>query len=251
MAKQAGIIRIEGTVGNLTFVRTKDGYQVKEKTSLNGDRISADASFERTRENASEFGRAGKAGKVLRQAFRSILATAKDSKVVSRLLKELMKVIKADATSIRGLRNVIDGETELLKGFDFNLSAPLGTNFKAVYTSTIDRLSGTMGNSIEAFVPARDLAYPEGATHFKLISTGAAINFTTETFEQQAVITNELPINNTPLAAQNLNFSVAANSTDPLFLCLGIQYYQSVNGTFYPLKNTAKNCFGIVAVNGV
>lgn len=78
MAKQKGIIKLEGTIGDITFVKTKDGYIAKEKTGLTGERIANDPAFQRTRENGAEFGRAGKAGKMLRTAFRSLLQNAAD-----------------------------------------------------------------------------------------------------------------------------------------------------------------------------
>src|ERR1043165_8873310 len=100
MAKQKGAHRILGTIGELTYYKSKDGYLVRESSPLNGSRIQSDPAFARTRENMSEFGRAGKTGKVLRNAIRSLLQNAKDSKVVSRLIKEMMRVIKADTTSV-------------------------------------------------------------------------------------------------------------------------------------------------------
>jgi hypothetical protein len=45
----------------------------------------------------------------------------------------MMKVIKADATSTRGLRNVIDGEAELLQGFDFNIRIKMELVLKRTY----------------------------------------------------------------------------------------------------------------------
>ena len=63
MARQKGILKIKGTIGDITFYKTKDGYLVKEKSAVEGNRIASDPAFQRTRENNSEFGRAGKAGK--------------------------------------------------------------------------------------------------------------------------------------------------------------------------------------------
>jgi hypothetical protein len=39
MAKQKGIIKIEGTIGDITFVKTKDGYITTEKTSMSGSTL--------------------------------------------------------------------------------------------------------------------------------------------------------------------------------------------------------------------
>ena len=76
MAKQRGFLKIEGTLGDVTFLKTQDGYLVKEKSDI-GSRIATDKAFQRTRENNAEFGRAGKAGKTLRAALKSVLLNAK------------------------------------------------------------------------------------------------------------------------------------------------------------------------------
>lgn len=251
MAKQKGIIKLEGTIGDITFVKTKDGYIAKEKTGLNGDRIATDPAFQRTRENGAEFGRAGKAGKMIRTAFRPLLQNAADSNMTARLTRELMKVIQADATSIRGERNVIDGEAELLQGFDFNEQGKLATTFFAPFTATIDRVTGALTADIPSFVPNVMIGYPAGATHFKITAAGASIDFEGQSFEQKISESAVLPLDGTATAALDLVNNLTANSTHPLFLVLGIEFYQEVNGSRYPLKNGAFNALQIVKVEGV
>jgi hypothetical protein len=138
MAKQKSIIKLDGTIGGITFYKSQDGYLAREKGGVSGERIATDPNFQRTRENGAEFGRAGKAGKLLRNAIRGLLQNSSDSRMVSRLTTEMVKVIQEDAVNPRGLRNVIDGEAELLEGFEFNISGKLGTTLYAPYTSTID-----------------------------------------------------------------------------------------------------------------
>ena len=65
MARQKGIIKLRGTVGDITFYKSKDGHLVRERGGVDGNRIANDPAFKRTRENGSEFGRAGKSGKLL------------------------------------------------------------------------------------------------------------------------------------------------------------------------------------------
>jgi len=142
MARQKGAHRLTGTIGELTYYRSKNGYIVREASSLSAQRLAIDPAFARTRENMSEFGRAGKSGKYIRTAFRSLIQNAKDSTLVGRLTKEIMQVIKTDSTSARGLRTVTEGDTRLLQGFDFNNDAKLGATIFAPYTATIDRVSG-------------------------------------------------------------------------------------------------------------
>lgn len=251
MAKQKGIIKLTGTLGDITFVKTQDGYLAKEKTSVDASRVATDETFARTRENASEFGRAGKAVKLFRTAIRTLLQNAKDRRSSSRLVREMMKVIKADATSTRGMRNVVDGETELLQGFEFNINAVVSSTLFAQYTSTINRVTGLLDVNIPAFTPITDLVAPDGTTHFKIVSAGAEINFEAGTYVESNTASAILPWNAVPTAALSLSNAVTANSTHPLFLLLGIQFFQQVNGVNYPLKNGAFNALSLVKVSGI
>lgn len=250
MATQKGIIKIKGTIGDLTFYKTADGHLVKEKTSISADRIANDPAFTRTRENGKEFGNACKAGKILRTAIKSLLQTSQDSRVSSRLSKEMMVVIKADSTSTRGQRNVIDGELELLTGFDFNLNAKLGTTLYAPFTATIDRITGNVELNIPTFKPEQMISAPSGATHYRVVSAAAEIDFTNLLFVNSIKITPDLAWNNVDTSISQLH-SLPANSTHPLVLVAGIQFMQEVNGVMYPLKNGAFNALNLVKVNGV
>ncbi|MDZ4809911.1 MAG: hypothetical protein SGI96_16845 [Bacteroidota bacterium] len=250
MAKQKGIIKLDGTIGGITFYKSQDGYLAREKGGVSADKIANDPNFQRTRENGEEFGRAGKAGKLLRNAIRAMLQNASDSRMVSPLTAEMVKVIQEDITNARGQRNVIDGEAELLEGFEFNISGKLGTTLYAPFTGTIDRVAGTLTANIPVFVPINMLAAPGGTTHFKIVSTGAEIDFENETFVMDNQATAILPWDATATAVINLANTVTANSTHPLFLALGIEFYQEVNGQMYPLKNGAFNPLALVKVSG-
>jgi hypothetical protein len=250
MAKQKGIIPLKGTIGNITFYKSKDGFLAREKGTLDGKRIKADDAFQRTRENMQEFGKAGKAGKVLRNSIRTLLQNTSDSRMIARLTKELMKVVHADATNPRGMRNVIDGEAELLTGFEFNANSKLVTTLYAPFTTTINRVSGELIVNVAAFIPRNMVAAPAGATHFKITSAGAEIDFENETYVASIHSTAELPWNTTATAVINLVNPVTAASTKPLFLVVGIEFFQEVNGGMYSLKNGAFNSLALVKVSG-
>lgn len=250
MARQKGIIKLKGTIGGITFYKTsQDGHLAREKGGIEKSRIESDPAFQRTRENGSEFGRAGKAGKLLRTALRALLLNSADGRMVSRLTKEMVKVIQADLVSERGLRNVIDGEAELLIGFEFNIRGKLGTSLYAPYIGAIDRVSGEITVDIPPFVPINMIAAPSGTTHYKIISAGAEIDFEAETFIEQHSETAILPWDAVATVAVAQTNQVTAASTKPLFLALGIEFYQEVNGQMYPLKNGAFNPLSIVKVD--
>lgn len=250
MAQQKGILPVRGTIGNLTFYKSKDGYLVREKGGIDAQRIATDPAFQRTRENGAEFGRAGKAGKLLRNAIRGLTLNASDSRMIGRLLKEMIKVIQADLINVRGLRNVIDGEAILLQGFEFNVNGKLSTTLYAPFTATIDRVAGNLTIDIPAFVPLNLVGAPSGATHFRLNSAGVEIDFEGNSYVVDVQSTPELPWDNLATAPVMLTNVVTANSIHPLFLLLGIEFSQQVNGSMYPLKNGAFNALALVKIDG-
>jgi hypothetical protein len=249
MARQKGIIKLKGTIGDITFYKTQDGHLAREKGGIDASRIANDPAFQRTRENGSEFGRAGKAGKLLRTALRPLLLNSADSRMVSRLTQRMVKVIQADQVSERGLRNVIDGEAELLFGFEFNIRGKLGTSLYAPFVASIDRVSGEITVDIASFIPANMIAAPSGTTHFKIISGGAEIDFEAETFVVATSETTILPWDATATAVISQTNAVTPASTKPLFLALGVEFYQQINGQMYPLKNGAFNPLSVVKVD--
>ena len=251
MARQKGIIKLKGTVGGITFYKTQDGHLAREKGGVDASRIKNDPAFQRTRENGSEFGRAGTAGKVMRLAIRELLLNSADNRMVSRLTQKMTQVIKADATSTRGLRNVVDGEAELLTGFEFNIRGKLGTSLFAPYTPTIDRVTGQIKVVIPPFIPANMIAVPGGTTHFKIISAGSEIDFEAETYVTAKSTTAILPWGTANTTAITQTNTVTPASTKPLFVILGIEFFQQVNGIMYPLKNGAFNPLSVVMVDGV
>lgn len=250
MAQQKGIIPLQGTIGNITFYKSQDGFMAREKGSLDASRIANDPAFQRTRENGAEFGRAGKAGKFLRTALRSLLQNVSDGRMIARLTREMMRVIKADETNPRGFRNVIDGEAGLLKGFEFNVNSKLGTTLFAPFTGTINRVTGELTINIPPFIPVNMVTAPSGTSHFKIVSAGTEIDFEQGNYAADVQTTAAMPWDTNGTVVINLVNHVTANSTKPLFLALGIEFYQQVNGTLYPLKNGAFNALALVDVSG-
>lgn len=89
MARQRGIIKLEGTIGDISFYKSQDGFLAREKGGVDGKRIATDVAFQRTCENGSEFGRAGKGGKLIRTAFRNLVMNVSDNRLTSRLVAEM------------------------------------------------------------------------------------------------------------------------------------------------------------------
>jgi hypothetical protein len=61
MAKQTGIFKIIGTIGDITFYEMDGEFYARKKSSLDGKRVKKDPKFKRTMEEAIEFGKASAA----------------------------------------------------------------------------------------------------------------------------------------------------------------------------------------------
>jgi hypothetical protein len=251
MARQKGIFPIQGSIGNVTFFKSKDGYLARERGGVDANKIATAPEFQRTRENNAEFGRAGKAGKLLREAFRVLILSCSDKGLVGRIVALMLQVIKLDATSIRGQRNVLDGELEFLQGLEFNTLAKLSSVFYAPYSAAIDRVTGNLTLSIPMFNAAQMVSIPQGATHFKVHAGGAAIDFENNVMESKTDSSIYLDTTSTAVPAISLAISLSANSTHPLFLALAIEFYQKVNNSYYSLKNGIYNSMALIKVEGI
>jgi hypothetical protein len=250
MAKQNGLVKLLGTVGDMTYYKSKDGYLAKEKTVISAERIASDPNFERTRENNAEFSNACISGKTLRHSLNGVLKNTRDGRMVSRLSKTMMQVIKSDTVSPRGQRTVATGDLSLLKGFEFNAGAVLGSTFYSPYTISIDRAAGNVSISIPSFSPMSAVIVPQGATHFQLIAGVAAVDFVAQSFESAATQSATLAWDANATAPTTLSLNVPKGSALPVFVALGIQFYQVVNGSQYPLTDKSFNALSLVAVNG-
>lgn len=245
MAKQTGIIKLKGTIGDIAFYKTSDGHLARAKGGIDGKRIASDPAFQRTRENGSEFGRAGKAGKLLRNSIRNLLQKAKDKRLVGRLTAALLKVVKTDTTNTRGLRTVQDGIVSLLKNFEFNINAKLASTLFATFATTFDRVSGEGTLNVSKFVPTASIAGPTGTTHYKISFSTAELDFENETFTAETDQTDIVSYDSIETAALEINTSTNPNSTLPIIQVVSIEFYQEVNGEMYPLKNGSYNAMAV------
>ncbi|WP_309612612.1 hypothetical protein [Flavobacterium sp.] len=248
MGKLDGIIKIQGTLDNLTFYKSADGHFVRTKGGVSKNRIKNDPAFQRTRENGTEFGHSASAAKLLRTGVGIMLFHAKDRRLSSRLLGIMAQIKNLDSRSARGERKVALGLTtaegkQLLKGFDFNAQAALNSIFYPPLV--LDTGSGKV--TIADFVPKQQILAPEGATHFSLQSAFLNLDFATGIFETTYSPVDNHIIDNTAISV-NLNPSGVPAGTGIAFYLMLIEFFQEVNGVQYVLNNGSYNVLNILDV---
>src|SRR5688572_27474302 len=151
MAKQSSIFKFEGLLDDVSFYKSASGFKARKKGGVSRDRMASDPAFRKLRAHTADFTHAASAAKLLRKSIEGLLNQATDSLTVSRLTREMFKVVQADLTNPRGQRNIIDGEAELLAGFDFNANAMLSTVLRISPTYSIDRATGVMSADFPSF----------------------------------------------------------------------------------------------------
>lgn len=248
MAKQTGIIKLKGKIGDLSFYKTKDGHLAREKGGVEAGRIKNDPAFARTRENGAEFGGAASTGKLTRDSLRPIALNASDNRLVARMTKLMTQIKNLDTTSARGKRTVgvamVGAPAKaLLKGFEFNKNALLSSIMYKPYA--VNTTTGVV--TIAGLVPINDVVFPTGATHISLTGCYANIHFATGISDVKLTNVVNLPIDSTSTAVTLTPTAVPAGTGAKVFL-LRIEFFQSINGVQYSLKNGAYNALRVVEV---
>jgi len=248
MAQQKSIFKLKGTIGGVSFYKSKDGYLAREKGGVDASRIANDPGFARTRENGTEFAHSATAGKLLRDAVRVLGKDASDGRISSRLTQVMTQIKNLDSVNARGERSVAEGMNTdegkaILRGFNFNINAELGSVLSNPYQVNAD----TGEITIPVLTPNQDVNIPDGATHIIFKSGFASVNFATG--ESDFTVSEPIRLA-TDVTAQSLSLKPAnvpaVEGTH--FILLAIDFVQSVNNTDYSLNNNAFNVLTIVEV---
>jgi hypothetical protein len=241
MAKQVGLIKFRGTMDDITLYISEDGYMARKKGGVSAERIKNDPKFRLTRLNGQEFGIGGIAANLFRSAWKTEMAKAADSRVSSRITKAMVAILQTDTVSDYG-------NPSPLLGFDFNAKVSLDSVFEPNQTISINRATGQAVITLPAYTPEKDIAAPDGSTHYNIFAAVAAINFASDLVVTNRQRTGNLVYDNTETAADTLTLSFTPNSPDPVFLLMGIEFLKIVNGKAYE-QSKGQNALQIVAVD--
>jgi hypothetical protein len=249
MAKQFGQVSLIGSIGDTTYMRTKNGFRAQRRSALDKGTILTDPRYARLRDHMAEFATAGKAGKLVRDYLNQVIGNCKDRKMSSRLTTILLRAVKLDKVNPLGQRNVLDGELSLLEKFEFNNSATLVGTLAADISGAIDRVTGQVTVDIGAFVPEESMKYPPAATHYRACIGVAAINFESGTGQKLIAEGAYLPVGKEASTAQALSVSLPTGLTDPILLLLKLEFFEEVNGSMNGLRNNSFNTCSVLKVD--
>ncbi|MGR7812111.1 hypothetical protein [Lacinutrix undariae] len=245
MAKQKGIVFLEGTIGGVNFyyregvptARVAGGGFTKEA-------IKHSPNMVRVRESNNEFGMCAVVNKVFKQAIRPFLLGYKDGTLHSRLMRLFLKIKDCDVVSARGKRRVFLGLSNavgrgLMQAFVFTPKRAMLLSCK-YHFDWDGLLFSTSGFNIDVVV------FPKEADYMEVVF--GVLRFDFETLSYTRVIASPLLIGR-DYTGDTFDILVEElpGGTGILFGMLRVAFYQEVNGVRYLLSG-AKS-FGVEVVS--
>jgi|KBSSwiStaDraftv2_1062776.scaffolds.fasta_scaffold315713_3 hypothetical protein len=91
MAKQAGTIKIKGTIGDICFYRLHEEHYARTKSSLSAKRVKHDPAFDATMKYAALLACASKIASVI---YKRLPAEQKDRKKYQAMTGQAMRLLK-------------------------------------------------------------------------------------------------------------------------------------------------------------
>jgi len=91
MAKQAGAIKLNGTIGDITFYRLYEEHFARTKSSLSGKRVKHDPAFKETMKYAALLACASKIASVI---YKRLPAEQKSRKKYQAMTGKAMQLLK-------------------------------------------------------------------------------------------------------------------------------------------------------------
>ena len=241
MAKQKGIVFLEGTMGGINFYYRKGVPTARVAGGgFNGNAIKTSPNMVRVREQNAEFAKCSTVNRVFKNAMRSFLIGYKDGSLHSRLMQLFLGIRDCDMFSERGKREVCKGMSveqgkRLLKDFVFTpkRSKLLPCHYEFDWNVLQFKVVGFNVSKLD---------FPKGADFMELML--GVLRFD---FEQLTYICEwATPVSiNTYFSDTSFSLGVAKEpaGTGQLMAVARVCFYQEVNGSHYLLQNDG--AFGV------
>ena len=247
--KQKGFIQLEGgSLGETTFVKTKDGNTAREKKVQNKRRWYTAPEFQRSRENAETFGTSSVAAKMIMHPAKAILVPQTDITMFHRLKTFITRVIAVDGINPRGKCTIQPFNTPYFLGYELNQKSSLRSLFNTRYTTSINRQEGVVEITIPSFIPTQRIQAPKGTTHFEIIAAGADLDFVKKDCQFNVFKVPVQSLDDTPTEDLHISFNLPPNSIHPVFVYLGLRFTQVTNGETHQVAQARMNPAAIVNV---
>ena len=247
MARQKGIITLEGTLGGINFyIRKGEATSRKGRGGFNSKAIKKDPNMVRVRENASEFGRVSRAKKLVRLGLHPFLKDLADVSLHGRMMTLFQQIKVLDGVSERGQRT-----------FENGLATAEGRTLLLHFAITAQKVSTMLPGDghfdsithkyrLTNFKPAA-LRLPKGANGLQLCLGVLQADFADDTstfYRSEPVYVAATFVDNTvTLVPTSLPTEAGLR-----IAVLQLRYYQEVNGRLFLFNELAAQGLEVVGV---
>jgi hypothetical protein len=239
MAKVISFIKFSGTIDDITFRQTEEGNIAGKKTGPSRERVLYDKDFDQTRRNAGEFKLAVKDAKLLRHALDYTLDGVKRTTLNSHVTSLLYRAAMQDPVHELGCRYGAAGDIGPFEGFEFGHQLRLDGALPVKFVHHLNAAAGSMKVEVPSFIARKRKGFPATATHFRIVSAGAAINFAKGRYANDIKKSALLPLRKQTPETICLDHSLTTGPGDVVVQVLGIQFYTFVNGEEVLVKGGA------------
>lgn len=249
MARQNGIVVLNGTIGGLNFyIRKGEAFVRKAGGGFDGNAIRNKASMVRVRENGSEFGTCTKATKHFKMSLNPFMVLYKDGSRHQRLVRLFSEIKNLDEVSLRGERNVHHGL--LTEEGRKKLSGYVITSGQSLEQALLHPFQfgwGSQGFTMSDFLASR-VNFPKGATHIELQAGYLLIDFECKEYsfsKSEPFIIGK----NAETTSLQVVPSVIPEGNDGFKIgVMLLRFMQEVNGELYPFKEAPYTVMELVYV---
>jgi hypothetical protein len=148
------------------------------------------------------------------------------------------KIAKSDVMSEYGFRCANAGDVSLLEGFDYNHLLGFDGALPVKPTHSMDATTGTLHLHVPACTVEYKTEFPETATHFRIVSCAAALDFNRQCFVNDVSESDYLPLDE-KLPAIDLSHAITVTPGQVMVHTIGIVFYTVSEGKMERLRGGA------------
>jgi hypothetical protein len=233
MAKVTDVF-LSGTIGNMVFYR-RMGTNCTRSRALHVNQSEA------TKIRSANFGIAARAGKTLRSGLTPSMPNATDRSMQSRFSGAISKWLGTSGIDELAATDAVPYISEL----EFTKGQPVTQRFKVPLTISVPQ-PNAVTISIDTFIPSKQIVAPAGTGLVTLVISVAACLLKTSEPTGSETHAIDIPYNDTPVAAQVLQFPVNTPSQSLVVTAARLIYKKFECNTWVNMNKEAFMPAGVI-----
>jgi hypothetical protein len=183
---------------------------------------------------------------LFRHALGYLTRALRDPKFNSHVIKQMHQVALSDTESEYGSRHANKGNLQLLEGFDLNHELSLERALPVRLEHCLNMTTGTIQLRVPSCIVRRKKVLPAGATHFKIVSCAAALDFDKHRYTNTIAESELLPLSK-QVPAVELEHSLVGKPGQVMVHTVGMVFYK-VEGKAEMLRGGVMRVVEVVRV---